>query len=190
MNQRKRELWRKVAHVGIGTAVLIGAYCVGQRWGADTLDAALGGLIAVLVLADVLIADYGWKLPLYHNLQRAHEERGLHSATLAVLGSVIAYKLFALPIAIAAIGMLIYGDAAAAIAGILAGTGRKKCVPARVLAMFAVSGAIGFFVFGWIGAVMAIAATIAECCVKQIDDALTIPLFAGIVGQLLVLYFL
>ena len=190
MIQRTRELWRKAAHISIGTAALLGAYCVGQRWGGNTLDATLGGVLALLILADVLIADFGWKLPLYHNLQRAHEERGLHSATLAVLGSIIAYKLFVLPVAIAAIGMLVYGDAAAAIAGILTGTGRKKRTAARIIALLAVNLAIGVFVFGWIGAAMAVAATLAECCVKQIDDALTIPLFAGIVGQLLVLYFL
>jgi dolichol kinase len=189
MNPRKRELWRKVAHICVGTTALFGAYCVGEQWGGDILDTTLGVLIAALILADVLIADYGWKLPLYHNLQRTHEERGLHSATLAVLGSVVAYKLFALPIAIAAIGMLIYGDAAAAIAGVLAGTGRKKSAAARIIALLAVNLAIGFFVFSWIGVVMAVVATLAECCVKQVDDALTIPLFAGAVGQLLALYF-
>jgi len=150
----------------------------------------LGAVLAALVLCDVLIADYGWKLPLYHDLQRPHEERGLHTATLAVLSSIIVYKLFALPVAIAAISMLIYGDAAAAIVGQCIGAGRKKTAFWRVLAMLAVNVAIGWFVFGWIGAVMGVVATLAECMVTKIDDALTIPLFAGLAGHVLMRVFL
>jgi len=190
MKQKGRELLRKVAHVLIGTGCLAGAWLVSNFYGAYALELALAGVLAALVLADILIADYGWKLPLYHNLQRKHEIEGLHTATLGFVSSVIAYKLFALPIAIAAIAMLIYGDAAAAIVGILTASGRKKSSFWRVLAMLAVSVAIGWFVFGWIGVVMGIAATLAECLTKKIDDAITIPVLAGIVGQLLAHFFL
>jgi len=190
MNQRTRELWRKIAHVLIGTGCVLGAYLVVQQYGAGTLDVVLGIILAVLIIADVLIADYGWKLPLYHQLQRAHEEHGLHAATLGFLGSVIAYKLFALPVAIAAVGMLVYGDAAAAVVGLYSGKARRKRAVLRIAAMLVVSVGFGWLVFGWIGAVMGIVATLAECLVTKIDDAITIPLLAGLAGQLLMLYFL
>lgn len=190
MNQLSRELWRKIAHVLIGTGCLAGAYALLAQYGKDALDAVLGIVLALLVIADVLIADYGWKLPLYHLLQREHEERGLHAATLGVLGSVIAYKLFALPVAIAAIAMLIYGDAAAAIVGFCAGKARRKRAVLRVAAMLVVSVGLGWLVFGWIGAVMGIVAALAECLVTRIDDALTIPVLAGLAGQLLMTLFL
>jgi dolichol kinase len=148
-------------------------------------------VLGALVLADILIADYGLELPLYHQLQREHEEHGPHTATLALMGSIIAFKLFALPAALAAVGMLIYGDAAAAIAGISSGSGRKKRAMPRVLAMFIVSAIIGWLVFGsWIGIAMAVVATLAECMVTIMDDAISIPLFAGLAGHIMLLYLL
>jgi dolichol kinase len=190
MNQRSREFWRKIAHMLIGTACVSGAYIVLQEYGSGTLDVVLGSVLAILVLCDVLIADYGWKLPLYHQLQRPHEERGLHTATLGLLAGIIAYKLFLLPAAIAAIGMLIYGDAAAAISGLLAGAGRKKATLARVSTMFLVSAALGLLLLGWVGVAMAVVATLAEAFVTKIDDALTIPILAGLAGELLLRFFL
>jgi dolichol kinase len=190
MNQRSREFWRKIAHMLIGTACVSGAYVVLQEYGSGVLDLVLGSVLAALVLCDVLIADYGWKLPLYHQLQRPHEERGLHAATLGFIGGVLAYKLFLLPAAIAAIGMLIYGDAAAAIAGLLAVTGKKKATAARIATMFLVSAAIGLLLLGWIGVAMAVVATLAEAYAAKIDDSLTIPLLAGLAGELLLRFFL
>lgn len=189
MQNLTRELWRKALHILIGTVCLAGAWLVKQLYGTYVLELVLAVVLAGLVLADVLIADYGWKLPLYHNLQRKHEIEGLHTATFGLISCIIAYKLFALPIAVAATGMLIYGDAAAAIVGIITGSGRKKIVFWRTFTMLACSVLIGWLVFGWIGIVMGVVATIAECMTSKIDDTVTIPIFAGIVGQLL-LYFL
>jgi dolichol kinase len=149
------------------------------------LDVVLASVVALLVVADILIADYGWRLPLYHSLQRPHEERGLHAATLAMISCIVAYKLFALPVALAAIAMLVYGDAAAAIAGLLSGTCRKKRAFPRIASMFLISCVLGCFILGWIGVSMAVVAVIAECLVIRVDDAVTIPLFSGLAGQLL-----
>ncbi len=185
-----RELSRKIAHVLIGTGCLAGSYGLLRWYGSEVLDLALVSVLGLLVLCDVLIADYGWKLPLYHRLQRKHETEGLHTATLGLLGSIIAYKFFALPVAIAAIAMLVYGDAAAAIVGMCTGKTRKKTALGRTAAMLIVSVAIGWFVFGWIGAVMGVVATLAECLVLKINDAITIPLFAGLAGEILMRLFL
>ncbi|MEM4247254.1 MAG: hypothetical protein QXF14_02945, partial [Candidatus Woesearchaeota archaeon] len=183
------ELWRKAAHVLIGTGCLLAGWFVLNYYGPDALDLSFAVVLAGLVLADILIADYGWKLLLYHNLQRKHEVEGLHTATLGFISSIIVYKLFALPVAIAAIAMLIYGDAAAAMASILL-KNRKKTDFWRMLAMLVVSTIAGWIVFGWIGVVMGIAATLAECLAAKIDDAITIPVFAGLAGHLLMMVFL
>jgi dolichol kinase len=182
-----KELWRKLAHVVIGTGCLFAGWLVLNRYGSAALELSLACVLAILILADILIADYGWKLPLYHSLQRKHEVEGFHTATLAFISSIIVLKLFALPVAIASIAMLVYGDAAAAVAGILTSKSRKKTAVLRTLAMLVVSVAIGYYVFGWIGAVMGIVATLAECLVTKIDDAITIPIFAGLAGHLLMI---
>ncbi len=185
-----RELYRKIAHILIGTGCLAGSYGILQWHGAEALEFVLVSVLGALVFCDVLIADYGWRLPLYHHLQRKHEVEGLHTATLGLLSSIIAYTFFALPVAIAAIAMLIYGDAAAAIVGRYAGKARKKTTIARTAAMLVVSVGIGWFVFGWIGAVMGVVATLAECLVTKIDDAITIPVFAGLAGEILMRLYL
>jgi dolichol kinase len=190
MSQRSRELLRKAMHVLVGTGCLLLGWFVLANYGSDALELSLAGVLAVLVLADILIADYGFKFPVYHHLQRPHEVESFHTATLAFISSIIVLKLFALPIAIASIAMLIYGDAAAAIVGIYTSKARKKTGFWRTFAMLAVSVAIGYFVFGWIGAVMGIVATLAECLVSKIDDAITIPIFAGLAGHILMLLFL
>ncbi len=190
MGLRTRELLRKLAHVVIGTGCLFAGWLVLNLYGSNALELSLASVLAALILADILIADYGWKLPLYHHLQRKHEVESFHTATLAFISSIIVLKLFALPVAIASIAMLIYGDAAAAIVGILTSKSRKKTAFWRTFAMLVVSVAIGYFVFGWIGAVMGIVATLAECLVAKIDDAITIPIFAGLAGHILMLLYL
>jgi len=187
MSQKTRELWRKFAHIIMGVGCFVAAYFILQIYGSSALELSLGIVLALLVLADILIADYGWKLPLYHHLQRPHEVESFHSATLMVISSIIVYKLFVLPVAIAAIAMLVFGDSAAAIVGILTKS-RKKTAFWRTATMLVVCLAIGYFVFGWIGAVMGVVATLAECLVTKIDDAITIPIFAGLAGHILLLF--
>lgn len=186
MKYLARELWRKLAHLVIGTGCLLGGILIATKYGAAVLDSLLATVLFALVLCDVLIADYGWKLPLYNHLQRQHEERGLHTATLAFLSSVLVYELFVPAVAIPAIAMLIYGDAAAALVGLATDSGQKKTKVQRIAAMFLVSAGIGWFGLGWPGVAMAVAATLAECLPSRIDDALTIPLFAGLVGHVVV----
>lgn len=185
-----KELWRKAMHILLGTGCIAAAWFISNFYGKGLLELAFSVLLAGLLIADILIADHGWKLPLYHHLQRKHETEGLHTATLGVISCVIAYQLFALPVAIAAILMLVYGDAAASIVGIITGSGRKKRAFWRNFAMLAVSVLIGFFVFGWIGVVMGFVATIAECFTVKIEDTITIPIFAGVAGQILFWLFL
>ncbi len=184
MRQRARELWRKAAHVAVGTVCLGGGYLLLQEYGNGFLDLVLGIVLAALLVCDILIADYGRKLPFYHWLQRPHEMEGFHSATLGFAGSIIAYKLFALPVAMAAISMLVYGDAAAAVAGMYAG---RKGRFWKTNAMLIVSVLAGWYLLGGIGAIMGVAATIAEAATFKVDDALAIPVIAGIVGQVLFL---
>ncbi len=182
MRQRARELWRKAAHVAVGTVCLAGGYLLLRAYGSLFLDIVLGIVLAGLLVCDILIADYGKKLPFYHWLQRPHEVEGFHSATLGFAGSVIAYKLFALPVAIAAISMLVYGDAAAAVVGMYAG---RKGWFWKTNAMLLLSVIVGWYLLGWIGVLMGVAATIAEAVTLRIDDALAVPVIAGIVGQVL-----
>lgn len=187
----QKELWRKALHVLLGVVMLGGSWWVLEQHGQDALELSLAVLLGFLVLCDVLIADYRWKLPLYAWLERPHEERGFHTVTLAVLTSLLVFKLFALPVAVAAVSMFVFGDAAAALVGMRWGRRKpgKKSL-AGTAAMLVVSVIIGWLVFGWIGVAMGIVATVAECAVTRINDAITIPLFAGLAGHLLMRYFL
>jgi dolichol kinase len=182
----KKEGWRKVLHLSLGVLLLAGGWWVLQQYGQQTLELALLVLLLVLIVCDVLVADYNIRLPIYAQLERPHEEACFHTATLAVLSGLLAFKLFVLPVAIVGISMFIFGDAAAALVGMRWGKrelGKKSFAGAA--AMFAVSAVIGWLMLGWIGIVMAVVATLAECLVTRINDAVTIPLFAGVVGHAL-----
>lgn len=183
---KNKEFWRKVVHVLLGTILLAASAWILQDYGQSALELSLFVILLLLIAGDVLIADYGFKFPLYAQLERKHEEHGFHTATLAVLSGLLALKLFALPVTLAGVSMFIFGDAAAALVGIRWGKkelGQKSF--AGTIAMLVVSVIIGWFVLGWIGVVMGVVATLAEALVTKINDAVTIPLFAGFVGHLL-----
>ena len=114
----QREFWRKVLHVLLGIILLGGSAWILQNWGQGMLELCLFILLLLLIFCDVLIADYGFKLPLYAQLERKHEEGCFHTITLAVFAGLLALKLFALPVTVAAVSMFIFGDAAAALVGL------------------------------------------------------------------------
>jgi len=91
--------------------------------------------------------------------------------------------------------MTIFGDMAAAIFGIAFGKHWIKKLPDTawegVIAEFVVDLLIGYLIIGnWIVIIpIAFMATFVETVFPHIDDNLAIPVFAGFVGQALMLLF-
>lgn len=182
----QKEVWRKIVHVVLQATAVLFATRLFLTAGRAGVELFLLILLLFLVICDVLIADYGVKLPIFAQLERKHEEECFHTATLAVLSAIVVFALFSPLVALASVSMFVLGDGFAGLAGMRWGKQKfGKKTRAGTLAMFATSFVIGWFLLGWVGMIMAIVATLAESFVLKINDAVTIPLFAGLVGQLL-----
>jgi len=182
----KRELQRKVVHA-TSLLIAVGYYILPKE--AVLLLMTLF-LILFLEIEFVRI-DLKLKLPFFHKLYREKEEDRLSGNVFFLIGAIIAISVFSKEIAIAAILMTTFGDAAAAIFGKRFGRTwipkLKNRAVEGCMAEFVVDLVIGFIFLGsWpVILVMAGTATIGETVVEKIDDNLLIPLFAGFNAQII-----
>jgi len=192
----RTEITRKTVHL-LGSLFILALYqFTDQR---ITLIVLTIGLIVALELEYFRI-EWGHKIPLFHELFRQKEKMTLGGHVFLAIGAIIAISVFSKEIAILAILMTAVGDAAAAILGRIYG---KNAIPGLegkkiegVFAEFAADILAGFAylsIFGghvgapyWIIlAVMAASATVIETIANKLDDNLLVPIFAGIIGEML-----
>ena len=105
-----------------------------------------------------------------------------------LLGAIIVFAIFDTRIAVAAVLMTVFGDLSAAIIGQRFGKHwiSKDKAWEGVIAEFVVNLVIGYLILSNVIVilVLALAATLVETFVRRIDDNLTIPVAAGLVGEL------
>jgi len=130
----------------------------------------------------------------FHSFLRQHEKDGLSSAVFLVISCIIAFSTFDYWVAFSAVTMAVFGDLVAAVLGKAFGTVklyRHKSV-IGTLGGFATNMIVGFLAIPHLFILfmpMALMASLVELFTKKMDDNLTIPLFAGFLGQMIVLYF-
>lgn len=136
------------------------------------------------------------KIPVFHFLWREKEKDILGGQVYYILGVILAFGLFDFEIAAAVILMTVLGDMSAAIFGIAFGKHWIKQLDDTawegVIAEFVVDLAIGYFIIGnWVIVIpMAFVATLVETVFPHVDDNLTVPVFAGFIGQALKLLYI
>lgn len=131
-------------------------------------------------------------LKLFKPLLRPHEQKGaLTGATFYIISTLLCIFLFDKSIAIVCIFFIVLGDAAAALVG--RKWGKIKLIGNKSLegsaACFGICAITTLF---WINPIVgltgAFVATLVELLPIPIDDNLTMPLIAGAVMQLMVMY--
>ncbi len=133
------------------------------------------------------------KIPFFHVLFRSKEKDNLAGNFYFTIGAIIVFAIFDFRIAVVALLMTTLGDSAAALFGIQFGKHWIKSIPHTawegIIAEFTVDILIGFFILSnWrIILAMALTATFVETVFTHLDDNLAIPIFAGFVGQVLLL---
>ncbi len=163
-------------------------YWLNNVYGFNAMYYFLLTITAVSLCTDSILAKMKIELPVYKQLQRKHEKHGIHHHTLALVSILILLKLTTPSITAASAGMLVYGDAAAAVVGKL--FGKHKIFQSKTwegtIAMLVVSIFAGSIVLGTnkLSITMALAATIAEAFSTKISDAITVPFAAGIISKL------
>jgi dolichol kinase len=125
---------------------------------------------------------------------RKHEKTQISSAVFLLISIIICFGAFDYWVAFLALSMTVFGDLFAALFGRAFGKtkiyGNKTYI--GTLACLATNMIIGFLTMPnmiLLFAPMAITATVFELFTKKMDDNLTVPLFAGFAGQMIVYFF-
>ena len=179
----REEAKRKAIHI-CGTAIPVG-YLILPK---DVI--IIGFVLAFLVIGAIEWLRFHGIIAL--PFLRKNEGKQIGAYVFFFIGAFLSIVLFEKSIAIAAIFMLAVGDAASALAGAVVNGDKKEWYEKRLkhpkvmLVMFVISGIIGWLVLHSLPVAVlgAIGATIADSVPlqvhkSQIDDNLTIPLFAG-----------
>lgn len=185
------ELGRRLFHILAYLTVFFIGWYVFESYGLMPLCYSLLGLLVLLLIGDYVTADLGIRLPVYAWFERPSElKRGFHSVTFGVLGALLAVRFFDIRIAAAAVLIMAISDPVGAIVGLhvrIAPFFRKKNL-AGTFASLILNFVIASFIVNNIIVIagMALAAALVGLFVNKIDDNLTVPLIAGLVGQLLI----
>jgi dolichol kinase len=190
MVDRGREIARKLVHAVIGLTLLVGVRIAAREYGTGIAAWWLATLLAGALLVDFLMARYDLHLPVYYQLERSHERHAFHGPTWLLLGMLATLLLYPLTIALAAMSLVFFGDAAATIAGMLVPqpklVGKKSL--AGSLAMLGVGFIAAFIVLRNPAAAAMMAGTgmLVELVTgPTISDNVTVPVIAGFIGSLL-----
>lgn len=190
------ELWaeikRKSGRLVVGTILIIFAFYLNNQYGPEIPRNTLLFMVLFAIFLDFLRVDLRIPIPLFeHFLMRPIERVGLHGATVAGIGCLLAVTFFDFDIALAAIAMYLYGDAASGILG--KRFGKTKIYNGKSLegslAFLAVAAIAGFVLLNNIFLIMGmvILATLIEMVVVKISDDLVLPLYTALGGQILAL---
>lgn len=157
---------------------------------------ALTTLLLVLLEIEYFRIDYQNKTigeinKLFAHLLRKHERNNLIGSTFFCISTIIAFAAFDYPIALLSLLLAVFGDTAAAIVGTVWGSKKifRNKSYAGTLSGFLVNLITGALVMSGqpiIFIPMALTASVVEMMTKKLDDNLTVPLFSGFVGQLIV----
>lgn len=160
----------------------------GQRVGLLTLTA----LLLVLLEIEYVRLEYELKLPgAMDRLLRSHEKDRITGTIWVVVACIISFSVFDYPIAFLSFFFVIFGDMFASIVGVRFGKRKlfRKKSWAGFLAGLVVNVVSGVFILPGQPVVylsMALTASVVELLTSKLDDNLTVPLFAGFVGQAIV----
>jgi len=192
LNKKQRfEIKRKVEHCIISSFFVFTGLYFKIRYGLEPVLKVVLLITFAMILIDYLRIDLNVKFPIYSGTLRRKEETNLHALTFSFIAVLIIFAFFDFDIAFAAIVMAVFGDAAAAVFGILIGKKRifRKKTLSGFIAGFIVCFIIGYFLLNnlLIILAMSLTAAVVESFTYRIDDNLAVPLFAAAVGHLMLI---
>lgn len=154
----------------------------------------LTGILLLLLEAERIRLDHKPQLmKAVDGLFRNSEKNHVSGAAFFIISTIIAFAAFEYWIALVAMFMTVFGDMFAALFGRAFGKRRiyrHKTWVGTFSALLA-NLLVGMFLlpqFPIVYVPMAIVATLVELLTHKLDDNLTVPLFAGFVGQMIVYY--
>lgn len=194
-----KEILRKLIHVAV-LGLIFGYTYLTIHFSSKIGILALTALLMVFLELEYIRLDYRPRFTrkfakmVESLLLRKREKNHLIGSIYIITSTIITFAAFDYPIAFLALLLMVFGDMASALFGMAFGGPRifRKKTWIGGFAGLCTNMMVGFFVFHEFPILfipMAITASVIETLTQKIDDNLTVPIFAGFIGQMLV-YFL
>jgi len=184
------EIGRKAIHLSI-LIVLFAYYYIWQSVGKQVALLVLVFLLIIFLILEFLRLELEISIPWFEPFIRPKEQNRPYGVIYFLSGIIISLAVFDFKIALAAILMITFGDMGAALIGKRYGKTIifKNKTLSGTLTELTLNLIVGFIILSNIYIILAMAfvATVVETYVEELDDNLLVPLFAGGVGQLLLM---
>lgn len=187
------ECFRKVMHLA-GLLIIVLYTSLLNHFSERIAIMVLTGILLLLLELERIRLDHRPKLlKILEGLFRGSEKNHISGGAFFVTSTIISFSAFEYWIALVAMFMTVFGDMFAALIGRAFGKKRiyrHKTWVGSFSALLA-NLLVGIFFlpqFPTVYVSMAIMATLVELLTHKLDDNLTVPLFAGFVGQMIVYY--
>lgn len=171
--------------------LLLGYSVIRYMWSGQVAILALTALLLILLEIEYMRLEVWPKIPQLMPFMRRREQNNITGTVFFIIATIIAFAVFDFGIALLALLLTVFGDLASALVGTKWGKTRlsgSKTLEG-FLAGFAMNLLVGFLFFPQFPVVffsMAVVASVVELMTNKLDDNLTVPLFAGFTGQMIV----
>lgn len=194
-----KEILRKLIHVAV-LGLIFGYTYLAIHFSPKIGILALTAVLMFFLELEYIRLDYRPRFTrklakIIENLiLRKREKDHLLGSIYIISSTIIAFAAFDYSIALLSLLLMVFGDMASAIFGITFGGPQIFRKKTWIGALFGLCTNImvGFFVFPGFPIIfipLAFTASVVETLTQKIDDNLTVPIFAGFIGQMII-YFL
>ncbi len=189
----KKEILRKLFHLLELPVLLLYTY-VRYIWDERVAILALTAMFLILLEIEYIRLEVKPKIPRILDLFRPRERNNVTGTVFFISATIIVFGAFDYQIAMLALLMTVFGDLMSALVGIRFGKHKlfKRKTAEGFLAGLAINLLIGYLflpAFPIIFVPMAFVAAFVELMTNKIDDNITVPLFSGFTGQMIVYLF-
>lgn len=198
MADLRKEVLRKTIHL-FELPVVFGYVWVLNNYSQKTAILAVTFLLLIVIKIEYFRINFQGKFKhdffdfVTKSILRKHERDNLVGSTFFIIATIISFSAFQYKIALAAMLMTVFGDLVASLTG--SAYGKKKIFKEKSyvgtgcgLIANIIVGVVIFPQQLFLALIMAGTASFVEMINHKLDDNLTVPLFAGFIGELVVFF--
>lgn len=185
------ELLRKAVHLS-SLLIVVGYTLIMHFFSARVAILTMTAVLLILLEIEYVRLEYKSRVTaIFDGLFRKHEKDTVSGSVFMVISCIICFAAFDYWIAVVALFMTVFGDLFSALFGKAFGKTiiyNTKTYVGTIAGLLANIG-VGILILPeviWLVVVMGFVATFTEVVTNKMDDNLTVPLFAGFAGQMLV----